>query len=99
MQTPGLVSHWIRQQNVRPMNEEKVYQVTKLGLSGEPDMIVAQTSKQSAQRLIAALAEHGEHGYRVSVFLHATLPGLQSPDLHPGWHAARQAEQLQGIER
>jgi hypothetical protein len=95
----GSYDHWMRQsESARKLNEEKVYQVTKPGLEpGDPDMIIAQTSKKSAARLIAAFAEQGEQGYRVSVFLHAYLPGFQRPEV-PAWYPARLAERQREIE-
>jgi hypothetical protein len=49
-----------------------VYQITKLGEHpGEQPIIIAMTSKKSAQRIIAALAEQGELDraeYRVTRF-------------------------------
>ena len=56
-----------------------VYQVTKLPASpGECPLVVAVTSKQSAQRLIAALADLGEADrYRVTSFLHPEFPFIE----------------------
>jgi hypothetical protein len=49
-----------------------VYQITKLGEHpGEQPIIIAMTTKKSAQRIIAALAEQGELDraeYRVNPF-------------------------------
>ena len=51
-----------------------VYQITKLGRDpDERPTIIAMTSKKSAQRIVAALAEEGELAraeYRVSRFSH-----------------------------
>jgi hypothetical protein len=51
-----------------------VYQITKLAdHPGEQPIIIATTSKKSAQRIIAALAEQGELArgkYKVSRFSH-----------------------------
>jgi hypothetical protein len=51
-----------------------VYQITRLAdRPGEQPIIIAMTSKKSAQRIIAALAEQGElerAKYKVSRFLH-----------------------------
>ena len=54
----------------------KVYQVTKLPDSpDEHEIVVAVTSKSSAARLIAGLADEGEAGrYRVTAFEHPELP-------------------------
>jgi hypothetical protein len=56
-----------------------VYQVTRLPDSPEEcEIVVATTSKQSMQRLIAGLAERGEADrYRVTSFEHPVLPGLE----------------------
>ena len=53
-----------------------VYKVVKLPQGpDERPTIIAMTGKQSAQRLIAALAEQeGPERYRVFVFQHAELP-------------------------
>jgi hypothetical protein len=60
------------------MDEQMVYQVTKLARTPEErDLIIAMTSKKSAQNLIARLAEQqGPDRYRVSRFQHAELPGM-----------------------
>jgi hypothetical protein len=51
-----------------------VYQITKLGEHpGDQPTIIAMTSKKSAKRIIAALAEQGELDraeYRVTRFSH-----------------------------
>ena len=59
--------------------ETRVYQVTKLASSPEErDLVIAMTSKSSAQRLIAAFAEaQGPDRYRVTCFEHPTLPGME----------------------
>ena len=56
-----------------------VYQITKLGEHpGEQPIIIAMTSKKSAKRIIAALADQGEADqYRVTTFEHPVLPGLE----------------------
>ena len=58
-----------------------VYEIRKLPESpDERPLIIAQTGKQSAQRLLAALAEQeGRDRYRLSTFEHPELPlGLES---------------------
>ena len=94
-------SHWIRQAD-QPRNtvDERVYQISKLAPGHEP-LVIASCGKSSAQKLIAALAtQEGQAQYRVTAtFVNPCLPGLQHPDMHPGWYAARQAEQRQGVER
>jgi hypothetical protein len=42
-------------------------------------LVLAITSKQSAQRLVAALAEKEGllDGYKITVFNHPVLPGLE----------------------
>jgi hypothetical protein len=74
----GHIGHWTRQEDLA-RKSERVYQLTRLGRTpGEPNMVVATSSKQSIQRLVAALAEQqGQDRYRVSVFLHPVLPGLE----------------------
>ena len=72
--------HWTRQFDQLPKDlETRVYQVTKLASSpGERDLVIAMTSKSSAQRLIAAFAEEqGPDRYRVTCFEHPTLPGME----------------------
>jgi hypothetical protein len=56
-----------------------VYQVTRLPDSPrEREIVVAITSKTSAQRLIAGFADQGEADhYRVTAFRHPDLPGLE----------------------
>jgi hypothetical protein len=56
MQIPDGYSHWIRQAD-KPRNsvDERVYQISKLSPGQEP-LVIASCGKQSAQRLIAALA-------------------------------------------
>jgi hypothetical protein len=55
-----------------------VYQITKIGQSpDERPIVVAMTSKESAQRIIAALAEQGELAraqYKLTCFSHPELP-------------------------
>jgi hypothetical protein len=74
------LNHWTRQFDQSPKRLETVFQITKLASSpGERDLIIGMTSKTSAQRLIAALAEqeNGIERYRVSCFTHPLLPGLE----------------------
>ena len=74
------LDHWTRQFDQSPKDlETRVYQVTKLASSpGERDLVIAMTSKSSAQRLIAAFAEEqGPDRYRVTCFEHPTLPGME----------------------
>ena len=74
---PISLSHWIRQSDAaRNVMDERVYEIRKLAREpGERDLIIAQTSKQSAQRLIAALSEQQtKDRYRVSVFVCPVLP-------------------------
>jgi hypothetical protein len=59
--------------------EPTVYQITKLARTPEErDLIIAMTSKQSMQKLIAKLSEQylGDK-YRVTAFQHKNLPGLE----------------------
>jgi hypothetical protein len=72
--------HWTRQFDRSAKDlETRVYQVTKLASSPEErDLVIAMTSKSSAQRLIAAFAEaQGPDQYRVTCFEHPTLPGIE----------------------
>jgi hypothetical protein len=74
------LDHWTRQFDQSPKDlETRVYQVTKLASSPEErDLVIAMTSKSSAQRLIAAFAEsQGPDRYRVTCFEHPTLPGME----------------------
>ena len=55
-----------------------VYQITKIDQGpDERSVVIAMTSKKSAQRLIAALAEQGELAraqYKLTRFSHPELP-------------------------
>ena len=56
---------------------EVVYQVTRLPRNlSEEALVLAITSKQSAQRLVAALAEQEGRldGYKITAFRHPELP-------------------------
>ena len=77
------LNHWTRQFDQSPKRLETVFQITKLASSPEErDLIIAMTSKSSAQRLIAAFAEiGGPDRYRVSCFEHPLLPGFQSMEM------------------
>ena len=58
-----------------------VYQVTRLPKDPtEEALVLAFTSKQSAQRLVAALAEEEGRvdGYKITAFNHPVLPGLEA---------------------
>jgi hypothetical protein len=74
------LGHWTRQfdQSAKRI-DTRVFQIRKLASSpGERELIVAMTSKASAQRLIAAFAEiEGSERYRVTCFDHPYLPGCQ----------------------
>jgi hypothetical protein len=75
------LGHWTRQfdQSAKRI-DTRVFQITKLASSpGERELIVAMTSKASAQRFIAAFAEiGGSERYRVTCFDHPYLPGCQA---------------------
>ena len=74
------LDHWTRQFDQSSKHlETRVYQVTKLASSPEErDLVIAMTSKSSAQRLIAAFAEaQGPDRYRVTCFEHPALPGME----------------------
>ena len=77
---PAKTDHWTRQfdQSPKPL-DTRVFKVTKLASSpSERDLVIAMTSKTSAQRLIASLAEvEGPDRYRVTAFQHDFLPGLE----------------------
>ena len=75
---PSTYSHWIRQsEKAREALVERVYQISKASPGQEP-LVIASCGKAAAQRLIAALAERGgPDKYKVSVFLHPTLPGME----------------------
>jgi hypothetical protein len=68
--------HWLRQCD--KARASKVYQVIELPRAPEEQpVVIAMTSKSSAQRIIAALTEQGEADrYRVSCFDHPEL-GLE----------------------
>ena len=70
----------LRQQSLMNVKlEEKVYQVTRLPRDVQDrEEIICFTSKASAQRLIAGLAEQqGPDRYRVTCFNHPQLPGIE----------------------
>ena len=71
---PTALGHWVRQCDKARVS--KVYQVIELPRTPEDrPIVIAMTSKESMQRLIAALGEQGEaERYRVSCFEHAELP-------------------------
>jgi hypothetical protein len=74
------LDHWTRQFDQSPKHlETRVYQVTKLASSPEErDLVIAMTSKSSALRFIAAIAEaQGPDRYRMTCFEHPTLPGME----------------------
>ena len=78
------LDHWTRQFDQSPKGlDTRVFQITKLASSpGERDLIIAMTSKTSAQRLIAAFAEMGgPERYRVCSFEHPLLPGFQGMEM------------------
>jgi hypothetical protein len=67
-------NHWLRQcDRARTV---KLYQIVQLPRTPEErSIVIAMTSKTSAQRIIAALAEQGEaEHYRVTSFMHPELP-------------------------
>jgi hypothetical protein len=69
---------WNRQAQLQRklMNDkDTVYQVASLE---HPKEILAMTSKESAQRLIAQLADRGRaHLYKITTFQNPSLPGLE----------------------
>ena len=67
---PNALDHWLRQCGKARLT--KVYQVVQLPRSPEDRLLViAMTSKTSAQKLIAAFAEsEGPEGYRCTCFEH-----------------------------
>ena len=81
---PAKTDHWTRQFDQSPKAlDTRVFKITKLASSPEErDLIIAMTSKSSAQRLIAAFAEiGGPDRYRVSCFEHPLLPGFQGMEM------------------
>ena len=70
---PAKTDRWTRQFDQSPKAlDTREFQVTKLASSpSERDLVIALTSKQSAQRLVASLAEvEGPDRYRVTAFHH-----------------------------
>ena len=65
----------------RVLRDERVYEVDKMPPGAYRPLVVAITSKTSAQRLIAQLAEErglqDQGRYRMFAFTHPTLPGLE----------------------
>jgi hypothetical protein len=71
-----------RQKALVKGTEEKIYQIEKMEPGDHRPLVIAITSKTSAQRLIAALCEqHTQAQYRVRVFLHPFIPGLEKAGL------------------
>jgi hypothetical protein len=68
------------QSNAKILRQESVYEIDKLSPGYRP-LVVAITSKTSAQRLMAQLAEErglqDQGRYRMFAFTHPTLPGLE----------------------
>jgi hypothetical protein len=65
------------------LRDERVYEIDKISPSVYRPLVVAITSKTSAQRLMAQLAEErglqDQGRYRMFAFTHPTLPGLERP--------------------
>jgi len=65
----------------RILREERVYEIDKTSAGAYRPLVVAITSKTSAQRLMAQLAEErglqDQGRYRMFAFTHPTLPGLE----------------------
>jgi hypothetical protein len=65
----------------RILREERVYEIDKTASGAYRPLVVAITSKTSAQRLMAQLAEErglqDQGRYRMFAFTHPTLPGLE----------------------
>ena len=63
------------------LREERVYEIDKTSPGAYRPLVVAITSKTSAQRLMAQLAEErglqDQGRYRMFAFTHPTLPGLE----------------------
>jgi len=81
---PAKTDLWTRQFGQSPMAlDTGVFQITKpASFPEERDLIIAMTSKSSAQRLIAAFAEiGGPDRYRVSCFEHPLLPGFHGMEI------------------
>ena len=62
--------------------DERVYEIDKTSPGAYRPLVVAITSKTSAQRLMAQLAEErgltqDQGRYRMFAFTHPTLPGLE----------------------
>ena len=78
MQKSQSMEHWTRQAR-KPRNAvEKVYKIEKISPGNPIPLVVAFTSKVSAQRFISQMAEaQSPDRYRVSVFTHPLLPGFQ----------------------
>ena len=65
----------------RILRDERVYEIDKMPPGAYRPLVVAITSKTSAQRLMAQLAEErglqDQGRYRMFSFTHPTLPGLE----------------------
>jgi hypothetical protein len=64
------------------LRDERVYEIDKIPPGAYRPLVVAITSKTSAQRLMAQLAEErgltqDQGRYRMFAFTHPTLPGLE----------------------
>ena len=69
------------QSNAKILRQERVYEIDRLPPDAYRPLVVAITSKTSAQRLMAQLAEErglqDQGRYRMFSFTHPTLPGLE----------------------
>ena len=63
------------------IKEERVYEIDKISPGNYRPLVITVTSKSSAQRLMAQLAEErglkDQGRYRMFAFTHPTLPGLE----------------------
>lgn len=81
---PQSYNHWIRQRTlaqdtVAPGDPDRVFQISRMVPGQERPEVICSCGKQSAQRLLAALAtQEGSERYRVTaIFLQPRLPGLE----------------------
>ena len=69
------------QSNAKILRQERVYEIDRLPPDAYRPLVVAITSKTSAQRLMAQLAEErglqDQGRYQMFSFTHPTLPGLE----------------------
>lgn len=78
---PQCYEQWIAQSDVarRKLNEERVFQISRVAPEDDRPMVIASCGKKAAQRLLATLAtQDGQDRYMITaVFRNPSLPGFE----------------------